>query len=365
LKILHVINGLETGGAEKLLVDLIPLLQKQGHQVDLLLLNGIKTPFYDKLILLTNSNVFHLGTTYYNPFYIFKLIPYLKKYNLIHVHLFPAMYFVALAKILSLSRTKLIFTEHSTSNRRLQNKIYYPLERMIYSVYSSIICITDGVRATLEDKLKLCNDKFHVIENGIDLSLINSTLAHARSKFGYFENDKLICMVAGFRREKDQDTVVKALKLLPIDYKLIFIGEGDRLLEVKTLAKSLEVYERIIFLGVRTDVISLIKMCDIAVLSSHWEGFGLAAVEAMACGVPLIASNVEGLSEVVRGGGLLFEKGNVSELMNKIQSLENPLVYEMVCAKGIEKAQNYDISVMINKVTVLYNVIFNGKSENK
>ncbi|MCH5719945.1 glycosyltransferase [Niabella hibiscisoli] len=70
-------------------------------------------------------------------------------------------------------------------------------------------------------------------------------------------------------------------------------------------------------MGQRGDVYQLIKMCDLAILSSHWEGFGLSAVEAMACGVPLIASNVSGLSQVVADGGLTFEKGNEKDLVKK------------------------------------------------
>ncbi|MEN5233471.1 glycosyltransferase [Sphingobacterium faecium] len=358
MRILHVVNGLGTGGAEKLIVDIVPLIVVKGHVVDVLLLNGENTPFLKELRELGCCTIISLGFSFYNPFYIFKIIPYLKKYDLVHVHLFPSMYFVALAKLISFSKTKIIFTEHNTSNSRMKNLFMYPLERCIYSQYHSVICITESVQQVLMRKFAFFKNKFKVVENGIDIHRVQTVIGYDRDKFGYIEKDRLICMVAGFRVQKDQDTVVKALKLLPIGYKIIFIGTGDRLEEVKALARTLDVLERITFLGLRTDVISLIKMCDIVVLSSHWEGFGLAAVEGMACGVPVVASDVDGLAQVVSGGGLLFEKGNAKELANKIRSLEDSAYYEKICLAGIEKAGNYDISIMINKTMVLYHSVF-------
>ncbi|MEN5194411.1 glycosyltransferase [Sphingobacterium faecium] len=354
MKVLHVINSLHTGGAEKLVISSLPRLKSEGLDVELLLLNGEETPFLKELRLNSNIQIKILGSSFYNPLYIFKLISYLNKYDLIHVHLFPAMYFVALAKVISFSKTKIIFTEHSTSNRRLQNPIFNPLERLIYSIYTRVICITEEVKKTLEDKLHLKNDKFHVIENGIDINYINKSVAHNRSVYGYHESDKLVCMVAGFRREKDHDTVIRALELLPEKYKVIFIGDGYRMEDVKALVASLDICDRVNFLGIRNDVFSFIKMSDIAVLSSHWEGFGLAAAEAMACGVPTIASNVNGLSQVVSGGGLLFEKGDVVELTHLVSLLEEPLFYKEISDNGKKKAACYDISNMIRKLIVLY-----------
>jgi len=352
MRVLHVINSLHTGGAEKLIVSSLSGLQQEDIEVDLLLLNGEETPFRKELE--KKMNIKSLGRSFYNPFYIFKLIPFIRKYDLIHVHLFPAMYFVALAKIISFSKTKLLFTEHSTSNRRLKKRIYFPIERLIYSVYTLVICITEEVKKTLHDKLNLHNDQIHVVENGIDISNIEQSVAHNRSIYGYNDEDKLICMVAGFRKEKDHDTVVRTLKSLPEKYKLIFIGAGDRFDTVQKLVETLDVSDRVKFLGIRSDVYSLIKMCDVAVLSSHWEGFGLAAAEAMACGIPTIASDVNGLSQVVSEGGLLFEKGNAIKLAEQVLSLEDPILYNKISDNGKKKSQYYDLSNMVSKTIALY-----------
>lgn len=359
MKVLHIINSLHTGGAEKLMLSTLPLLKQMGVDVDLLLLNGEETPFLLKLRQEKDINIMALGKSLYNPFNIFKLIPYLKTYEIIHVHLFPAMYYVAFAKLIIRSKTTLVFTEHSTSNRRLEKAFYIPLERIVYAMYKRVVCITESVKKVLKLKIDSRDDKYKVILNGVEVSRINEVVAQSRASFGFNENEKLICMVAAFRIQKDQDTVVRSLKLLPPHYKLIFIGDGERLPQVKQLAESLNLEDRVKFLGIRTDAYSLIKMCDISVLSSHWEGFGLAAAESMACGIPTIASNVDGLAQVVSDGGLLFEKGNEIDLMNKILALEEYSYYVSIQKRCLESSKKFDVSNTVQQLQTLYRSLSN------
>lgn len=113
--------------------------------------------------------------------------------------------------------------------------------------------------------------------------------------------------------------------------------------------------DRVNFLGIRPDVYSLYKMCDFAILSSHWEGFGLVAVEAMACGIPIIASNVEGLAQIVRNAGILFEQGNAAELSQIILSYENKeKEYQNVVHRCLQRSKKYDINKMVNLQVELY-----------
>lgn len=360
MKILHIINGLGGGGAEKLMVDITPLLAKKGNNVDVLLLNGDKTPFYQELDEQKVGRLYSLGNSFYNPFYIFKIIPYLSQYEIVHVHLFPSMYFVAIAKLMSFKKVQLIFTEHNTVNRRLDKKIFKPLEKFIYSFYKKIICITPEVKEQLRSKLNLNPEKLIVIDNGVNIEKVLSAPKSERKDLGYTNNDKLLIMVAAFREQKDQDTVIKALKELPDNYKLLLVGEGVRRSKLEDLVSELNLKERVNFLGFRSDVYSLYKMCDVAILSSHWEGFGLVSVEAMASGTPMVASNVSGLNNVVKDGGLLFETGNTEELKNIILELiNNQELHNKVSKAGIEKSKNYSIDKTIEKMQLLYNQVNN------
>lgn len=360
MKIMSVINSLDFGGAEKLILDTVPLFEQKGIKMDVLCLRVTNTAFKAELESKSIGQIIQLSrTSVYNPLNIFRIIPFLNKYDIIHVHLFPSLYFVALAKIISLSKVKLIFTEHSTGNRRLNNSCFRLIDKFIYSIYSKIICITSDVKDVLLEKLHLGDDKLNILENGVDLIKVQNSVSANRIKLGLSDHDKLIIMVAGFRVEKDQDTLIRALKDLPESYKLILVGDGIRREVLEKLVEELDLKNRVSLLGNRSDVFPLIKMSDIAVLSSHWEGFGLVAVEAMACGIPLIASDVKGLSQVVSGGGILFEKGNVEDLKNKILSLENDSYYKQISEKGLNKSKQYDISNLIDKTIKIYKDVLN------
>lgn len=361
MRILQVINSLNTGGAEKLLLETIPLFIEKGIEMDLLVLNGTDYPFMKQLKQLNCCKIYSLGfKSVYNPINIFKVIPYLTKYDLVHVHLFPAQYWVVIAKIISFSKVKLIFTEHSTSNRRMQNKILAYFDKQLYSYYEKIICITNEVKHAME--IYLCDSKavFVVIENGVNLKKITNVTALDKNKINFRigEFDPLLIQVAAFRHEKDHKTLIRAMQYLQAEVKLLLVGEGVFQDECMNLVKELQLQERVFFLGVRMDVPQLLKSADICILSSNWEGFGLVAVEGMAAGKPFIASDVPGLSNVVKGAGVLFEKGNFKELAMKIKKLlADEKYYSEVVEACKERSKRFDIQLMIEKHIELYSSI--------
>lgn len=358
MKVLHLINWLATGGAEKLIIDTIPILSEQKDlEIDLALLDATEYPFY-KDFKNTNkiSKIFELSKgSVYNPFLIFKIIPLLKNYDIIHVHLFPALYWAAIAKMLSFSKTKLIFTEHSTNNRRLNNPLFRFIDKFIYKFYGKIICISPEVKKQIEMLLKIPANKLEVVTNGIDVKKIEIAPQNNRADFGYSPSDVILIMVAGFRVEKDHETLINALKLLPNNYKLLLVGDGYRRKDIEDYINRLDVVSRVQIAGIRLDVPSLLKMSDLAILSSHWEGFGLAAAEAMAAGIPVVGSNVDGLAQVIEGGGVLFEKGNIEELQRKIINIaDDKEYYNKLVAAGSEKVLNFDIAELVKKTSKIY-----------
>ena len=358
MKVLQVTNSLYTGGAEKLLVDSIPIYKQRGMDVDLLLLNGDKTHFYkqlkDKNITIYNLTKGNIKKIY-NPFLIFRIIPYLKKYDVIHVHLFPALYWVALAKWLSRSKTKLIFTEHNTNNRRIVKKgIWQIFDRFIYKKYNIIGVITSEVDMIMKLHLSDKSDKFRIVNNGIDISQYSNTSGYDKNN----KESKVLIQVAGFREQKDQLTLIRALQFLHGNVVLQLVGNGVTRKRCEQLVHELNLSNRVSFLGIRTDVPKLLKSADVVILSSHYEGLSLSSIEAMASGKPFIASDVPGLRDIVLGAGLLFEKGNEKDLAEKIMSLLNDDdLYKKVAQQCFERAKKYDINTMVDKYIELYNEI--------
>ena len=352
MRILHVITSLRTGGAEKLMVDLLPRLRDMGNKVELLLFDGTRTPFYEEL---ENSGIkiysLSVGGNVYNPLNIFKLRKYLKKYDIVHTHNTACQYFIPLAKIISCSKCKLYTTEHSTNNRRRQYKLFKISDKFIYNKYHTLVSISKKATETLK---AFIGEKHNIatIENGVDISKFNNISKPILNK-----TFKIISMVAGFRVEKDQDTLIRAISLLPESYKLWLIGDGERRQELENLVTSLSLEYRVKFWGIRNDIPQLLEQTDIVVLSSHWEGLSLSSIEGMASGRPFIASDVDGLHEVVNGAGILFPHQDVHTLTNEIKKLTTDNNYYNTIVKQCqERASQYDINIMAKK----YNNIYNG-----
>lgn len=355
MKILQVITSLRVGGAEKLIVDMIPRLQERGHEVDLLLFNGADTPLKEKL---QKEQVrileFGKGGSVYNPMFILKLVPLVRTYDLIHTHNTACQYFAAIAKIISFSKIRLITTEHSTSNRRRNKILFKILDRFIYKRYTRIVCISTKTTEHLSRYLNR-KENIHTIFNGIPLSDFQH--ADGKGKVGIRKKEQavIVTMVGGFRIEKDQDTLIRALSVLPERYCLWLVGDGARKQQCMELSEKYAVDDRVVFTGIRSDIPQILKASDVVVMSSHWEGFGLAAVEGMAAGKPVIASDVPGLSEVVGNAGILFEKGDSEDLARKIRELcEDEKYYRSIATRCMERASRYDISEMVDGYDTLY-----------
>lgn len=362
MKILHVITSLHTGGAEKLMVDLLPRLRNLSNEVEILLFDGTSTSFYQDLES-AGIKIHHLsiGGNVYNPLNIFRLKKYLIKYDIIHTHNTACQYYVALAAKLFNCTARLLTTEHNTNNRRRNIAGFRYIDRLIYKQYNNVISVSQKVGENLQHYIG-SNVSGIVIQNGIDLSLYKSEITIQKINN---TDDVIITMVAGFRPQKDQDTLIKAISQLPSNYKLWLIGDGERRKDIEQLISILKLSERVKLWGIRNDIPALLKQSHIVVLSSHWEGFGLSAVEGMAAGKPVLISNVNGLKEVVDNSYLTFDVGNYMVLASKIAEIcETPEIYETIALKCREKAREYDINNTAQKYNDIYRSFLDDISKN-
>jgi len=366
VKVLHLINNLGSGGAEKLLVDLIPLMNKiENLQADILLLTDKCNVFYDSLSSKgVKVNIIKYRSMY-DPRNIIEIKNYIVNggYDIVHSHTFPTQMWVALSKLfLRNKKVKFITTEHSTHNRRREKFYFRYIDRFIYYQYDSIISITEKTRDNLInwiDPKRKKLDKYVVIENGVDIEKIKQALPYKKSELieGISEGTKLVCMIGRFSKQKDQPTLIRAISKLPDDIHLVLVGEGPLLSNNKELANELGILDRVHFLGFRQDIPRILKTVDIVVLSSHWEGFGLAAVEGMAAKKPLLASDVDGLREVVQGAGVIFE--NEKDLKDSIKSLViDDSSYNMISCACFSRAKKYDIKEMVKRLINKYLELF-------
>lgn len=362
MRVLHIINNLNIGGAEKLLVETLPLYESFGVQVDVLLLTKVDSPFVSALEENFKVNIYYSGlNSVYNPYQILKIKDFIQQgnYDVVHAHLFPTLYWVSLAKTFFGIKTPVVFTEHSTHNKRLDKFVFRAIDRCIYRNYQKILAITPQVKQVLVQKLNISPEKVEVVYNGVEVDKYKQAIAYGEGTF--FEKEAIILVqVSRFQAAKDQKTVIRALALLPQKYKLLLVGDGETKIECENLVQALSLQERVQFLGNRVDIPELLKTAIVVIQSSHWEGFGLVAVEAMAAGKPIIASDVVGLRDIVSGYGLLFEKGNENQLAKEIETLEDEKYYKEIADKCAERAEDFHITKMIKNNIAVYQQVMNN-----
>lgn len=352
MRILHVITSLSAGGAEKLLVDLLPQLKSHTIDVDLCLFDGGNTPFRQQIESKGIKTIsFGVGNSVYNPWNIIRLKKLLSNYDIIHTHNYSPQLYVALAS--GGHYVKLVTTEHSTSNRRRSINGFSVIDRWMYNQYDRIICISKKAENNLRNYIHSDSTKILTVNNGID----TKTYVTARPLINFKPNGtKAITMVAGFRWEKDQDTLIRSLSYLPDYFHLYLVGDGTRRSECEKKAVALKLEKRVHFLGMRTDVPQILKASDYIVMSSHFEGLSLSSLEGMASGRPFLASDVDGLKEVVKGAGILFEHKNPDDLAAKILQIEkDPNSYLSIAERCSQRASLYDISEMAESYIKVYN----------
>ena len=193
------------------------------------------------------------------------------------------------------------------------------------------------------------------INNGVDVN----AFYHAEDLPELAHQGKFVAvMVAGFREAKDQETVIRAITLLPDEYELWLVGDGVRRPEIVSEIVKQNVTERVKLLGIRSDVPQILKSADVIVMSSHWEGLSLSNIEGMSSGKPFVASEVNGLKEVTAGYGILFPHGDAETLADVIKKLhDDSEYYRQVAERCYQRALQYDIRKMVDAYEQLYDTV--------
>jgi glycosyltransferase involved in cell wall biosynthesis len=357
MKILHYINNLGSGGAEKLLTYILPLMQKKGNEVSVLICNSYKNvDLYEQHLENGNIKIINFQTSFYNPLQIFSLIKLIRKenYDIVHAHLFPTQYWLGLGSFFISKNTKFVKTEHNVNNRRRGLFLFKIFDKIIYKRFDKIIGITLNVKESLSSWLSI-HDCAVVINNGVNISQISKS---GRVSNGFnFKMGYNILMVASFDgKQKDQLSLLKALNNLPENFNLYFAGEGPFLNQIKLYAKKYNLQNRTYFMGMRKDIYFLMNNSDINILSSNYEGLSGVTLESLASGKPFLGSNVPGIKDIVPDQSYLFPKGNYKVLAQKILEISNNkiLQHEMV-SKAKSHVLKYDINLMVSKYLELYN----------
>ena len=142
---------------------------------------------------------------------------------------------------------------------------------------------------------------------------------------------------------------------MPDKYKLILIGEGENIEKCRKMVFDLTLDNRVYFLGVRDDVPQILKSVNVIVMSSLYEGLSLSSIEGLASGIPFIASDVDGLREVVENNGLLFPPGDDKKLAETILSvIDNTEFANEIVTRSLLNVEKYSLDNMVKEYYELY-----------
>jgi len=323
MKIVHVISTCGAGGAEVFVKELIKQLKFIGHDVELWVMSRvIDTDLVNEQVLnfeklfISELNSYDIPVKFLNKRLHKDWIKttrnlreqyYRFKPEIVHAHLESVTFHVV--KAFS-SKTNIVQTIHSSV-------IHYPFLQKMYlqKSISRYVAISNKVRSILINSLNLKPEKIVTIYNGIDLN---------KFKINRKNNTevKKIISIGRLTKAKDYPNLFKAVDKLiqklnnqniPLP-SVNIVGTGEMENELKALTKKMNLDHMVSFLGVRQDIPELLKESDIYVMSSEWEGLSISLIEALASGIPIVATNAGSNNEVI--------ENNVSGIIVPIKNSE-------------------------------------------
>ncbi|RME90790.1 MAG: glycosyltransferase family 1 protein [Candidatus Hydrogenedentota bacterium] len=250
-------------------------------------------------------------------------------------------------------------------------KLFLFLEKLAARVTDKIICVSHSERE-LALKLGLTNPrKIEVIYNGVDHKKFESDYEERiriRSDLGIGLNDFVVVTVARMSYQKCPHHFVRvASEVLSMrsDIRFLYVGDGEYRSDLQELARNLNVDHKISFLGYRNDVRDILVASDLFLSTSRYEGLPIAALEAMAAGLPIIATDVTGNKDIVVNGktGYLAKFGDIQQMAEKIILLSSSRETRKKMGNNAKQVviEKFSINAMVKKIEQLYLALLSQK----
>jgi glycosyltransferase involved in cell wall biosynthesis len=364
MKILHISSARTLGGGERHLADLLNALALRGHEVYAAV--PANSPLREELHALPSESIFTLRLR--NALDVGSargLSRLIRQYQIeiLHAHVARDYPLAALA-LRSNRRTKLVITRH----------VLFPLSRihkLTFARVSRLMAVSGAVARAVQAQGICPANKIVTVPNGIDLNRFNVTeTALARDEFrrklGIRQSKRLVGTVGEIRPLKGLEDFIRAAAFVAQemdDVDFVIAGQdasptGEHRARLELLIEKLDLSERVHFTGWLTDVAPLLHTLDLFISPSHSEAFGLSIVEAMACGLGVIATCTEGAREIIEDGtdGLLVPVGDIERLAAAtLALLKDERHRQEFGERAREKAQSrFSLERMVSAVEEIY-----------
>ncbi len=357
------------GGSGVVATELGLALAEHGHEVHFI---TYKQPV--RLELLSKNIHFHEVSVPEYPLFHFqpyelalssKLVDMVKlhKIEVMHVHYaIPHAYAGYMAKKMLAEENiyiPMVTTLHGTDITLVGSHPFYK-PAVTFSINNSDV-VTSVSQSLKEDTLHLFDirKEIHVVPNFIDIPKKVNTFTDCQRDLMAHKDERIITHVSNLRKVKRVTDVIEVFDRIQkkIPSKLIMVGEGPEREACERLCVEKNIEEKVLFVGNSNEVDKILCFTDLFILPSEKESFGLAALEAMACGAPVISSNTGGLPEVNIEGvsGFLSEVGNVDEMAeNALKILASDEILNKFKKQAIETAMIFDTKKIVPLYEALY-----------
>ena len=288
-------------------------------------------------------------------------------FDLIHCHTPTASVLLRLAaRKCRKSGTVVMYTCHGFHFHNASSKInwliYYPVEKLLSGRCDYLVTINreDYERA----KSFRARNVRYIPGVGVDLKRIKTTVVdkdEMKQSIGIPRESIMVLSVGELIERKNHEVIIRALaKLQKEEIYYVICGKGPLREQLEELAKSLGIGEKVVFLGFRTDIPELCNTADISAFPSIIEGLGLAGIEAMAAGVPLVSSNVHGILDYVKDGetGYACAPDDVDAFAAAIEELaDNPELRLQMKSKCQSAVEPFDLQNALGEMWSIYREI--------
>ncbi len=238
------------------------------------------------------------------------------------------------------------------------DRSYFPVVEFSINQSNAVTAVSNSLRKQTYDTFKI-DKEIHVLYNFIDFERFRKVVNKELRREIASDNERIIAHVSNFRKVKRVDDVLivfsQVIKTIPS--KLLLIGDGPERPRLEMMSREMGLDNDVKFLGKQDMVEELLAVSDLFLLPSEHESFGLAALEAMACEVPVISSNIGGLTEVIIDGktGFTCEVGDTDDMSEKaIYILREDNTLDLFRKAAFQRALDFDIEKILPLYEELY-----------
>lgn len=381
IRVLHIINSLDIGGNERFLLQLLEHLPRSTFSQEVCVPDRGKDATRDLETacrrLNTPIKVLRVGGNW-DVSVLPRLVCVILKgrFDVVHTHLIYSQVYGRLAAVAA--RTRCIVSSEQNVYAFKARLPFSWIERRLSRWTERIIACSRKVREHLIQKVGVNPLRVVVVPNAVDTDVffpirkrtrLYRGVEKVREELGIEEGDTVIGTVGHMTRQKGYDVLIAAMPQILRKHprtKFVFVGRGLLREKLEKQARELGVAPQIRFAGIRRDVPGVLNCLDVFVLPSLWEGFGTAIIEAMACGVPVVASRVGGIPEIIEDGvsGLLVPPGRPAFLVEAVtRLLDKPRKMREMARRGrTSAAERFSVRKMAQSVGKVYLQLGRGSS---